>query len=281
MKKIFWIASYPKSGNTWIRSIIASLFFTDEGKFNFSHLKYIPYFDKKKNYEFIKEINLEDYNNLNQIINISKYWYEAQKLIKIQNGNFGFFKTHYANVTIGNKYHYANKDVTHGVILIIRDPRDVAVSFAKHLNYSIEKTTKILVNNKAVIKGNDDTFPMMHLNWENFYLSWMSLNIPILTIKYEDMIGDIHASLVKIINFFHENFNIKINNKEIKIKNIIESTSFESMQKMEKNDGFNEATYGSFFRKGKAQQWKSILTKDQIKIIENEFKNLMYEFGYL
>ena len=70
MKKIFWIASYPKSGNTWIRSIITSLFFTDDGKFNFSYLNYIPYFDKKENYEFVKKLNIEDYNNLDQIKNM-------------------------------------------------------------------------------------------------------------------------------------------------------------------------------------------------------------------
>ena len=166
MKKIFWIASYPKSGNTWIRSIITSLFFTNDGKFNFSYLNYIPYFDKKENYEFVKKLNIEDYNNLDQIKNISKYWHKAQKLIKIQNGNFGFFKTHYANITIGNKFNYVNKDVTNGVILIIRDPRDVVISFAKHLNYSLDKTIEIIINNNAVIKNRNNVLPMMHLNWE-------------------------------------------------------------------------------------------------------------------
>ena len=280
MKKIFWIASYPKSGNTWIRSIITSLFFTDDGKFNFSYLNYIPYFDKKENYEFVKKLNIEDYNNLDQIKNISKYWHKAQKLIKIQNGNFGFFKTHYANITIGNKFNYVNKDVTNGVILIIRDPRDVVISFAKHLNYSLDKTIEIIINNNAVIKNRNNVLPMMHLNWEHFYLSWLSLNIPVLIIRYEDMIDNIETSILKIINFFHKTYNLKISNKEIKLANIIQSTKFENMKKMEKQLGFNEATYGSFFRKGKTQQWQEKLTNKQVKKIENKFKNLMNKFDY-
>ncbi len=281
MKKIFWVASYPKSGNTWIRSILASLFFTNDGKFNFSYLNNVPYLDRKENYEFVKKINLEDYNNLNKIKNISKYWYEVQKLIKT-NGKFGFFKTHSANITVDNKFHYLNKEFTNGIILIIRDPRDVVVSFSKHLNINIDETIKIIVDNNAVIKsGNDkNSLPMMHLNWEQFYLSWLALDIPILIIKYEDIVANTHSSILNIINYFQNNFDINFQNTEAIINNILQSTNFKNMQSMEKKYGFKEAKHGLFFRKGKVQQWKEVLTEEQLIVIENKFKNLMNRFGY-
>jgi len=60
-KKIFWIASWPRSGNTWMRAIISSIFFTKSGKFDFSLLKKIQYFDVPEAYEFVKKININDY----------------------------------------------------------------------------------------------------------------------------------------------------------------------------------------------------------------------------
>ena len=79
--KIVWIASYPKSGNTWIRSIISSLFYTKKGDFNFNLLNLIELFEQKKNFNFVNNINQEDYKNLHKIEIISKYWLEAQNSI--------------------------------------------------------------------------------------------------------------------------------------------------------------------------------------------------------
>ena len=62
-KQIFWITSFPKSGNTLIRSLLASLFFTDDGIVDLNLLQNIPYIEDTSNLEFIKKINADDYNN--------------------------------------------------------------------------------------------------------------------------------------------------------------------------------------------------------------------------
>ena len=64
--KIIWITSYPKSGNTWVRSIVASLLYTAEGIFNFDLFKLINQFDKKTNYEFIQTLSDNDYKKFNK-----------------------------------------------------------------------------------------------------------------------------------------------------------------------------------------------------------------------
>ena len=66
-KKIIWVTSYPKSGNTWLRSILSSLCYSQDGKFNFNLLQYIKHFDAPENYLFVKEINKNDYENLSKI----------------------------------------------------------------------------------------------------------------------------------------------------------------------------------------------------------------------
>ena len=73
-KNIVWVASFPKSGNTWMRSILTALIYADNGKFDFNLLYNIDQFENIKNFEFIKKINENDYNNLNKMENISKYW---------------------------------------------------------------------------------------------------------------------------------------------------------------------------------------------------------------
>ena len=129
MKKIFWLASYPRSGNTWMRAILSSLFFTKNGKFEEKLLNHIPNFDNPSNYDFIKSLNVEDYNSLHKLPIISKYLSEAQKRLEVD-GKFAFYKTHSGNVTLDKKKYTDVKNVL-GLIYLIRDPRDVVVSYSK------------------------------------------------------------------------------------------------------------------------------------------------------
>ena len=72
-KKIFWIASYPKSGNTWMRAILSALFYTKDGKFNYTLFKLIGMFETIEKFEYIKKINIEDFEKLSDLKILSKY----------------------------------------------------------------------------------------------------------------------------------------------------------------------------------------------------------------
>ena len=77
-KHLFWITSYPKSGNTLLRAIISSLFFSDSGLFDFKMLNNIPVIEDTKNLDFIKNKFPKDYENINQLNVLSKYWVDIQ-----------------------------------------------------------------------------------------------------------------------------------------------------------------------------------------------------------
>ena len=135
-KKIFWIASYPKSGNTWLRLILCGIFYTKDGNLeNLKILENIPKFDTFDNFKFINNISLSDFkkifhhNKYNEEaqLTLAKYWLEAQKKIKMNNKNFNFFKTHNARLKF-REYYYTNEQTSLGFIYIARDPRD-CVSF--------------------------------------------------------------------------------------------------------------------------------------------------------
>ena len=295
--KIFWITSYPKSGNTWLRLIICGLFFTKNGNLNnLKILNKIPKFDEFENFKFIKKISASDFDKIfkkklydeEAQSKLSKYWVEAQKKIIIKKNKYNFFKTHNARIRF-NDYFYTNEITTLGFIYITRDPRDVVISYSKYLDKSLDYATNFITNNNLM--GNQNTLsrmPEFIYNWKDHYLSWKNFKkVPGLFLRYEDLLNNTEYEINKIIDFFYLNYNIRINNKLEKINNIIQSTNFKKLQEIENNIGFYEApNYGlknerSFFRAGKINQWKNKLSKDQKSLIKEKFKKQMTELKYL
>ena len=119
--------------------------------------------------------------------------------------------------------------------------------------------------------------------WKNHLESWMNFkNVSRLIIKYEDMVIDRKKILNQIIEFLNLFSQLKINNNFNQINNILKSTEFSKLQKLEKEKGFKEASNNSnFFRSGKSMQWKKILNNDQIKLIEKELYKPMKKLGYI
>ncbi len=289
-KHIFWLSSYPKSGNTLLRSILTSIFFTDDGKFNFNLLKNIPQIENTSNLEFIKYTNSEDFENIHKLEVLSKYWQDIQSKKNLEfEGDFIFIKTHHALIEF-LKHPYTNRSNTRGLIYVVRDPRDVVISLAHHNNISIEKSIEVVMNKKFVIEWQDPMQiflnrkkPLSYLSsWDFHYESWMENNFecPQLLIKYEEMISDKFSVIRNLIKFFEFNYNFNFSNLDAKINNILETTDFELLKKNEKKYGFSEAVNKSFFNKGVTNQWKNKLTKEQITLVEKKFHPLMKKLGY-
>ena len=290
MKKIFWLPSFPKSGNTWMRAILSCLFFTKDGNFDFNLLNYIINFDIPDKYKFVNSLSVDDFNKLHELTVIAKYWLEAQKRAEV-GGDFAFFKTHSGNVTL-NKHKYTDEKNVLGLIYVVRDPRDVVVSYAKYLDKSTEDIIQTITNRNAVAYGGfhgKKLYPFLLSSWDVHYKSWKMLGVPKLVIKYESLLNDTRNTLNQIVDFFTQNYDFGFNNIEMKIENIIETTDFKMLQKIEKQKGFVEAsqfhsekkTAECFFRKGTEKQWKKELTKAQLKTIEGSFESTMKELGYL
>jgi hypothetical protein len=290
---IFWITSYPKSGNTLIRAILTGLFFSEDGKVTFEDMRKIGLFETTRRLNFIKELNNEDFYNLGDLKVLSKYWQEIQKNQELKiNKGFGFLKTHSSLVSI-KKNLFTSESVTKGYIYVIRDPRDVCISWAKHSNYSIDESINFLCNPLSVLKWINKSkfsilpkniFPLQFISsWSEHVKSWTEnkINVPKLIIKYEDLIVNKENTIRMIKEFFEEKYNIKINDFEKKLQNIQKTTSFDYMKKIENINGFEEAMpWSSFFRKGQKDQWKKTLRKNQKLKIETNFKKHMELFNY-
>ena len=235
---IIWLASYPKSGNTWLRSIISSLLYSEDGNFNFNHIYKIRQFPIRQYFEpFTKE-----YQNIHEL---KKYWIPAQDLISLKN-KVEFLKTHHINCKIDD-YKFTNGDNTLGTIYVVRDPRNLVKSFTNHYSMDANKATNFLTTQQpAFASGHIDTrdknnniFTLIGC-WKDHYVSWTRNNNKLLLIKYEDMLNDINKEILRIVDFIKEFVKIDLNDE--KLKNIIKSTSFQNLKNLEKKHEFTEAS---------------------------------------
>ena len=282
MKKIIWISSYPKSGNTWIRYFLGNYFFNKENKFDPDIIKNIRKFHLDK--EIIEKVSSKEDFKKNPY-NVSKYWIESQKKLDFKYGNVVFFKTHNALININNN-EFTNDVLTLAIIYIVRDPRDVAVSYSKYRDLDYNK-----IIDHMIAKNLEIPFVRQSDNWSDIeitgswcfhYNSWKNgINkIPRIIIRYEDLLSNSLETFTNVIVFLSNILNFKADLEKIKSSN--ELSSFESLSKYEKKEKFIEnKSKTNFFRTGKSGNWEKILSKDQIKKIEKNFEKEMKELNYL
>ena len=279
---IIWLASYPKSGSTVVRSLLSSYFFSEDGEFNFEMLKKIDQFPHIK---LFNQLGI-DLSNKEEV---EKNYIEAQKIINKEKGGVQFWKTHNCFCKFDNKYPFTDLKNTAGVIYIVRDPRNVVSSYAHHYQKSLEDSFNDLKSTSVIKQSKNDQLPVLVGSWNFNYNSWKqlkSLNKYIL-IKYEDLISDTEKTFINIINFISKLINSKIEINEKKLKKVIEATSFEKIQKLEKKSGFSEAKIKkngekiNFFNLGPENKWEKNLDPKIKNEIENTFRVEMKEIGYL
>ena len=282
---IIWLASYPKSGNTWLRSFLSAYLYSENGIFNFKQLENIKQFSSK-DYNF-KKIRNPDYQKI-----IPKNWIPTQKLINVDK-KVHLLKTHNAMCSINN-YNFTDQHNTSAILYVVRDPRNIITSISNHYEISLDESFNFLTNTKKIIfPGNDiknknsiKDFNFLS-DWSTHYRSWKNVNFcPVKIIKYEDLLSDTNKTFISILKFLSKHIEVTINKS--KVKNSIFSTNFEILKKLEKNDGFIESIRSKinnkkipFFNLGKENNWKKILDKKTAKNIESHFAKDMKELQYL
>ena len=277
---IIWIASYPKSGNTWVRSFLIAYYFCEEGIFDIKNLNIIPDYPNK---QFFKQEVKEG--------EIHKHWEESQKKI-LDEKKIKFLKTHNSLIkAFGNDFTQPKYSL--GVVHIIRDPRNVITSVKNHMDFKdYDQALEFMQKENAVLNDykhlKNYAKTMIINSWRINYQSWMHNNFfRRFTIKYEDMVNkpnQVFRDLIVFINTICR-FNSGVDEK--KLQNAIMSTNFKKLQEIENQGKFSENVYSlhdnrkiKFFYQGPENNWQKNLDNNIIKKMNKYYKEDLIKFGY-
>lgn len=270
---IFWIASYPKSGNTWMRAFIANLMAGGRSVPLNELFKYVP-----------SESAIGWYQNtgvdLDTLYRPSAEGARIRRKVQetlqsMTGGRHLLLKTHnllgtYEGVPL------IRDDLTVGALYIVRDPRDVAVSLSQHYGMTLDETVDFMASPKAYIGGGADKRTIFEYlgSWSDNVRSWMQAGVPVL--RYEDLLaqpGDSFRKIAKLLG---------LAGQASAIERAVAAADFKKLRSAEEKDGFLEASGKSerFFRSGKAGGWREVLSEDQAERLGALDEDLMKRFRY-
>lgn len=277
MAQIIWLASYPKSGNTWFRSFISNLLADRDEPVNINSMLTDGIASNRAMFDEWVGIEASDLT-FEEIDQMRPELYQAV----IDNSPRDLYiKTHdaYTYLPDGRPLipNYKAK-----AIYIIRNPLDVAVSFSFHANDSFDNTiAKMADEENSFCSGGARLHNQLRqqlLSWSSHVKSWLdNSSLPVEVIRYEDMMNNPQATFKRAARF------AGIDCDDGKIKKAIAFSDFKILKQQEEKDPFKErpSKMKGFFRAGKSGGWNDYLNAGQVKRIVDDHFQVMHRFGYL
>lgn len=269
---IWWLASFPKSGNTWARYMLESYYGTERTKIQ--NMQWIRDDIRHADYQTLCAKPCADLTDQEHLLLRPAMLHK--KLVEHFDSKPIILKTH--NCLFAHPEYIAPPWLTFGAIYIMRDPRDVCISMSKHNGTTIDATIHQMQNENAAIEMTGQPRFRHYLNtWSNHVMSWLDQDrIPVCGIRYEDILENPTGGLIAILDF------IKIEKDMEHIKRAVEQSRFENMKSQEAKLGFKETgnKQSAFFNQGKAGVWKDKLSEKQVKEIERKHGAVMERYGY-
>ncbi|MCB9958732.1 MAG: sulfotransferase domain-containing protein [Rhodospirillaceae bacterium] len=271
---IVWLASYPKSGNTWVRSFLANYL---SGSDKPVHINDFSRFSMGEHLASLYEtVSGKPFSALDNAA-INRLRPQVQRYISAQHREPVFVKTHNAVVELEGMPTIVG-EVTAGALYVIRNPLDVAVSYAHHLGVDYDSAIAAMAksNNQMATDGRY-AFQLLG-SWSNHVTSWVVQTQKLLGIaRYEDLKRRPEETFGKLVRA------LKMPPDKPRLRQAVKNTAFGTLQAMEEATGFIEASRKAerFFRKGKVGDWRSELSADQVARIVADHGPMMRRFGYL
>jgi hypothetical protein len=274
---IVWLASYPKSGNTWTRAFLHNLVRVTSGEKRAQKINELDQFSVgsagKALFEEVVGFDLTDEHRAEVAAARAKV---QQNMADVAEG-LVFVKTHQALV-VDRGHLTINFAVTAGAIYIVRNPLDVAISYAHHLGKPIDFAIDFLNLKNAETSATEKQVYEVYGSWSQHVLSWTRKPHPaIYVMRYEDMLAEPKKTFGALAR------HLLFKPSDEQLADAIDRSSFERLREQEEKAGFKERPDEAerFFRDGRAGQWKEVLTPAQIARIVEAHKEQMERFGYL
>lgn len=274
-QNIIWLASYPKSGNTWVRVLLENLCREPGAEpVDINRLSpSVAWENRAARYEYLLGKRVTDASH-NEIARLRP---QIQAELAGSRAHPFLAKTHLCLANDGVTP-MINLSATLAAIYIVRNPLDVAISYSHHLGIGIDAMIGVMATSGFVIpSGGKSIFEVLG-SWSEHVASWIGLaHRPVLILRYEDLAADPLRPLTMLAHF------LGLQPSEDQLKAAIAKSSFSELRRQEAANGFRERpqTTQAFFRQGYAGQWRDVLTRSQIAEIVRVHEPMMQRFGYL
>jgi hypothetical protein len=269
MRKVHWLGSYPKSGNTWVRLFLAAY------RYGVANINQAAELMKGDN-------NLPAYQAASPVPINSATTHEAlglryaalMHLVSQHAVDPVILKTHNAAATL-NGVELIWEPITEASVYLVRDPRDVALSYSRHVGKSVDDTIELMGQELARTTTHDTEVAHFLSSWSNHVESWLAKD-NVTVIRYEDLLKDPVPGFVEIVKAVGYDLD------EERVAAAVDAVAFDKLKQQEKAHGFLEASRknSSFFHKGKAGRWRDTLTAEQVARIEQDHGKMMQLCGY-
>lgn len=272
---IWWLASYPKSGSTWVRMFFNCAITRFPVNLN-AQYQYVTGDLLGHLYQSASALPLNEMG-LREAI----YLRPAALInaLALNRGRDVCLKTHHANHEI-DTIPMCPAKLSKGAVYLVRDPRDVAVSFAKHLGKTLDETIDLMGREGTCLQSDGNLLSHYLSSWSAHVRSWLSKDNPIPTscVRYEDLLENPSERFRAILGALGLDEHVD----EAAFQFAMEQTAFANLQATEDKTGFRETgrKQDRFFNAGRAGRWREVLTHDQVRRLEADHADVMSELGY-
>ena len=274
MGALIWLASYPKSGNTWMRSFLHNLFRNSMEPVDINEIsdfclgESAAHWYARRAGRPVNELTPEELMKLRPLVHRDFTTVFPDSV---------FVKSHnYLGEVAGIPLH--TMDVTAGGIYVLRNPLDVVISVSHHFGETIEQAIEHLANDAFTVGDMQSHVLEIHRSWSTHVKSWTENPSPqLLVLRYEDLLHKPRKYFKQVANF------LGLKPSAERLERAIRNSSFKTLKAIEEKKGFKERSKKAenFFREGRAEQWREVLTPDQVRRIIADHHEQMERFGYI
>ena len=274
MGGLIWLASYPKSGNTWMRSFLHNLLIDS---------------DEPANIDELTRFCISEAASAHYQRRISKPWDKvtSEDVMDVRAAVHADFTFASPDSVFVKTHNYLgewfdrpliNMNVTAGAIYLVRNPLDVVLSASDHFGIGLDESIAMMANQAAGAAMTRRNVAELYTSWSNHVKSWTEHPSPqLLVLRYEDMLDSPETAFGSVARF------LGLDPPAERLARAIENSSFRKLKAVEEERGFTERSphAKSFFRKGQSGQWRGELTEVQIRRIISDHRVQMQRFGYI